>query len=47
MKRFYATGTTVTLMPQSTNPEHQPQIYDTAKTKIRVIGKVVKVEFTL
>ena len=47
VKRFYATGTTVTLMPQSTNPEHQPQIYDTAKTKIRVIGKVVKVEFTL
>lgn len=47
VKRFYATGDTVTLMPQSTNPEHQPQIYDTTKTKIRVIGKVVKVEFTL
>lgn len=47
VKRFYATGSTVTLMPQSTNPEHQPQIYDTRKTKIRVIGRVVKVEFTL
>ncbi|WP_295585546.1 LexA family transcriptional regulator [uncultured Oscillibacter sp.] len=47
VKRFYATGSTVTLMPQSTNPEHQPQIYDTSKTKIRVIGRVVKVEFTL
>lgn len=47
VKRFYATGSTVTLLPQSTNPEHQPQIYDTAKTSIRVIGKVVKVEFTL
>ena len=47
VKRFYSTGTTVTLMPQSTNPEHQPQIYDTAKTTIRVIGRVVKVEFTL
>lgn len=47
VKRFYATGDTVTLMPQSTNPENQPQIYDTAKTPIRVIGKVVKVEFTL
>ena len=47
VKRFYATGDTVTLMPQSTNPEHQPQIYDATKTKIRVIGKVVKVEFTL
>ena len=47
VKRFYATGTTVTLMPQSTNPEHQPQIYDTAKTPIRVIGKVVEVKITL
>ncbi|WP_298016715.1 LexA family transcriptional regulator [uncultured Dysosmobacter sp.] len=47
VKRFYATGSTVTLMPQSTNPEHIPQIYDTAKTKVRVIGRVVKVEFTL
>lgn len=47
MKRFYATGSTVTLMPQSTNPEHQPQIYDTAKTPIRVIGRVVEVKFTL
>ena len=47
VKRFYATGSTVTLMPQSTNPDHQPQIYDTATTSIRVIGRVVKVEFTL
>lgn len=47
VKRFYSTGSTVTLMPQSTNPDHQPQIYDTTKTKIRVIGRVVKVEFTL
>lgn len=47
VKRFYATGSTVTLMPQSTNPEHQPQIYDTEKTRIRIIGRVVKVEFTV
>lgn len=47
VKRFYATGSTVTLMPQSTNPEHQPQIYDTAKMPIRVIGRVVEVKFTL
>lgn len=47
VKRFYSTGSTVTLMPQSTNPDHQPQIYDTATTSIRVIGRVVKVEFTL
>lgn len=47
VKRFYATGSTVTLMPQSTNPTHQPQIYDTAKTPIRVIGKVIEVKITL
>lgn len=45
VKRFYATNDTVTLMPQSTNPKHQPQIYDLKKTKIRVLGRVVKVEF--
>lgn len=45
VKRFYSTGSTVTLMPQSRNPEHQPQIYDLKRTKVRVIGKVVKVEF--
>ena len=47
VKRFYATGSTVTLMPQSTNPTHQPQIYDTTTTLIRVIGKVVEVKITL
>lgn len=47
VKRFYASGDSVTLVPQSTNPEHRPQIYDTTKTRIRVIGRVVKVEFTL
>ncbi len=47
VKRFYRTGTTVTLMPQSTNPAHKPQIYDLAVTEITVVGKVVKVEFTL
>ena len=45
VKRFYATNDTVTLMPQSRNPEHQPQIYDLKKTKIRVLGLVVKCEF--
>ncbi len=47
VKRFYATDSTVTLMPQSTNPIHQPQIYDLHKTSVRVLGKVVKVEFLL
>lgn len=45
VKRFYVTGSTVTLMPQSTNPIHVPQIYDVSRTQIHVLGKVVKVEF--
>lgn len=45
VKRFYSTDSTVTLMPQSRNPAHQPQMYDLKKTQIRVLGKVVKVEF--
>ena len=44
VKRFYCTGTTITLMPQSTNPEHRPQVYDLAQTTIRVLGKVIKAE---
>lgn len=47
MKRFYQDGDTVTLMPQSTNPNHMPQIYNLKYTPIHIIGKVVKVEFTL
>lgn len=47
VKRFYSTDTTVTLMPQSTNPVHQPQMYDLKRTTIRVLGKVVKVEFSI
>lgn len=47
VKRFYSSNTTVTLMPQSTNPVHAPQIYDISTTPIKVLGKVVKVEFTL
>ena len=47
VKRVYATGTTVTLMPQSTNPAHQPQIYDPGKTSVRIIGRVVRVEHDL
>ena len=42
VKRFHQSGHTVTLMPQSTNPIHQPQIYDTRETRIRVVGLVVQ-----
>lgn len=45
VKRFYSSDTTVTLMPQSTNPEHKPQMYDLRKTTIRVLGRVVEVKF--
>ena len=41
MKRFYQDGDTVTLMPQSTNPKHMPQIYNLKHTPIHIIGKVV------
>ncbi len=44
VKRFHRQGHIVTLLPQSTNPEHLPQIYDTRKTAVRVIGKVIKNE---
>ena len=44
VKRFYSTKGTVTLMPQSTNPQHQPQIYDLRKTRIKILGKVIKIE---
>lgn len=47
VKRFYTAGNTVTFVPQSSNPEHRPQICDTAKNKLRVIGRMVRVEFTL
>ena len=47
IKRFYATAGIVTLLPQSTNPDHKPQIYDTKTTNIKVLGKVKKVEFSI
>ena len=42
VKRFFQEGHTVTLMPQSHNPIHQPQIYDARETRIRVVGLVVQ-----
>lgn len=47
MKRFYQDGDTVTLMPQSTNPEHMPQVYNLKYTSIRVLGRVVEVKFSI
>ncbi len=46
VKRFYREGDRITLMPQSTNPAHQPQVYDARKTRIRVQGRVVRNEIS-
>lgn len=42
VKRFYRNGNNVTLVPQSNDPKYLPQIYDITKTKIQVIGRVVR-----
>ena len=47
VKRFNRDGDMVILTPQSTNPEHQVQVYNLKNTNIRVIGKVVRVEYSL
>ena len=45
VKRFYRKDNVVTLIPQSNNPEHQPQIYNCRTTSIRILGKVVRNQF--
>lgn len=42
IKRFHQEGNIVQLIPQSTNPAHQVQIYDISKVRIEVIGQVIK-----
>ena len=42
VKKFYQTDTTVTLIPNSSNPAHSPQVYDLTKIPVAVLGKVVK-----
>lgn len=44
VKRFKRDGNTVQLIPQSYNPIHQIQLYDLKKTRVKIIGKVVKCE---
>lgn len=46
VKRFYRSGDTITLMPQSTNPQHKPQVYNARSTRIRIQGRVVRNEIT-
>lgn len=45
LKRFSRNGDTVTLIPQSTNPEHQPFVYNLKDTSVKILGLVIKVEF--
>lgn len=41
VKKFYKTDNLVTLMPHSSNPEHQPRIINLKNETVTVIGKVV------
>ena len=45
LKRFSRDGDVITLMPQSTNPENHPFVYNQKDTKVEILGLVVKVEF--
>lgn len=47
VKHFKQKGDVVVLTPQSTNPINQPQIYNLKNTNIKIIGKVVRVEYSL
>lgn len=41
VKKIFIKDNLITLMPQSSNPEHQPQIYDMSKEEVKILGKVV------
>lgn len=41
VKIFYRTNSTVTLMPNSSNPIHKPRMIDLRKSEVRILGKVV------
>ncbi|MEG6521166.1 helix-turn-helix domain-containing protein [Desulfotomaculum sp. 1211_IL3151] len=43
IKKFYCSESTVTLLPNSTNQDHQPRFIDLAETEVKVLGKVIKV----
>lgn len=43
LKRFRQEGNTVFLMPQSTNPEHQVQVYDITRIPVHIIGRVMEI----
>lgn len=45
LKRFMRNGDIITLMPQSSNPENHPFVYNLKETTVKILGLVVKVEF--
>lgn len=47
VKRFYRNGNIITLMPQSSNPIHVPQVYNTRQTRIQVYGRVIQIQITV
>ena len=47
VKRFHINGNTVTLSPQSYNTAHQIQVYKIKDTPIRILGKVIRVQYDL
>lgn len=47
LKRFSQVGNIVTLMPQSTNPEHKPFIYDLGRNSVKILGLVVEAKFSV
>lgn len=46
LKRWRQDGRTITLSPQSTNPDNQPIVLDAAVDAFRILGLVVRVEFS-
>jgi repressor LexA len=41
IKIFYRTDSTVTLIPNSSNPDHKPRMIDLSKTDVKILGKVM------
>lgn len=41
IKVFFKTDTTVTLIPNSSNPAHKPRLIDLTKTDVKILGKVI------
>lgn len=47
VKRYHQDGSTVMLSPQSFNPHHKVQVYNLKNTRIRILGKVIRVQYDI